>query len=118
MTDVTVEATDDVVDALEEVAGAAAATRDSTWELERRTVRMKQLRRRGLSWREIVTSEEAPGITGLISATLQLLANAGALLRRALARALVSEGLSTEQIGRLFGVSRQRISTLLRGRTG
>jgi hypothetical protein len=49
-----------------------------------------------------------------VSALQQRLSDAASRLRRAQARRLHDEGLSTERIAELFGVTRQRISALLR----
>jgi hypothetical protein len=49
-----------------------------------------------------------------VSALQQRLSDAASRLRRAQARRLYDEGLSTERIAELFGVTRQRISALLR----
>ncbi len=50
----------------------------------------------------------------MISATLSQLADAGSRWRRAEARALHAEGLSMDVIAQLFGVTRQRVSSLLK----
>ena len=68
----------------------------------------------GVPYREIVPAEPRPLIVELISATLSELADAGSRWRRAEARALHDEGLSMEVIAQLFGVTRQRVSSLLK----
>jgi len=45
---------------------------------------------------------------------LATLVEAGSRLRRAEAHALHAEGMTMEQIAELFGVTRQRVSALLR----
>jgi DNA invertase Pin-like site-specific DNA recombinase len=107
---------DEVLDALDGVGQAAVATRQTTVELERKAEEMRQMRRSGRAWPEIVSAEQRPRLTELLSATLRLLSDKGVLFRRALARAMHAEGMSIEQIARQFGVSRQRISNLLRRR--
>ena len=115
MSDATAAA-DEVLDALEDVSQAAVATRETTFELERRAGEIRRLRRAGKPWRQVAVAERHPRVTELLSAALRLLSDKGVLFRRALARALHAEGMSTEQIARQFGVSRQRVSNLLRRR--
>jgi hypothetical protein len=65
----------------------------------------------------IVETEGPPGIPDLITASIEALHDVGATLRRAEAAALRAYGHTMEQIADLFGVSRQRISALLKDRT-
>jgi hypothetical protein len=68
-----------------------------------------RLRRRGR-----VTAEERPLIVESISTVLGSLSSAGHTWRREQAVALKREDVSINRIAALFGVTRQRISTLLR----
>ena len=68
-------------------------------------------RRAGRQWLEIVTDESRPLDVERISTGL---AGAGSAWRRAQARALQEERVSINRIAVLFGVTRQRISALLR----
>jgi hypothetical protein len=70
----------------------------------------------GRSWSEIVPLEDKPLIVELLSANLERLSSAGSRLRRAQARALHDEGMTMEQIAACFGVTRQRVSALLKER--
>jgi hypothetical protein len=106
---------DEVLEALEGVSHAAAAAREATSVLERKAEEMREMRHSGMAWPEIVSAEPRPRLTELLSATLRLLSDKGVLFRRALARAMHAE-MSIEEIARQFGVSRQRISNLLRRR--
>jgi hypothetical protein len=63
---------------------------------------------------EIVENEERPLIVEMITATIEQLQRVGSGLRRAEAVALRSYGLTIERIAQLFGVTRQRVSALLR----
>jgi hypothetical protein len=79
--------------------------------------RIAQIRRRrsgGASYTEIVSSNDTPLIVKLLTESSIALDMCGADVRRAEARALYAEGLTMEQIAEQFGVSRQRVSTLLR----
>jgi len=71
-------------------------------------------RRQGHTWQEIVTAESRPLIVENISSVLASLTSAGHVFRREQARALNGEDVSINRIAALFGVSRQRISALIR----
>jgi cytochrome P450 len=88
-------------------------------ELQRARVRSETLldkRRSGRPWREIVTDEARPLVVESISTVLGSLATAGHAWRREQASALQREQVSINRIAALFGVTRQRISALLRER--
>ena len=71
-------------------------------------------RRSGRQWLEIVTGESRPLIVERISTVLSALATAGHTWRREQAAALQAEQVSINRIAALFGVTRQRISALLK----
>ena len=71
-------------------------------------------RREGHPWQDIVSSESRPLVVESISSVLASLASAGHVFRREEARALNAEHVSINRIAALFGVTRQRISALLR----
>lgn len=107
---------DDVDEALQELV---VALRHNIDRLERAIGRADHLRAEratGKPWSEIVAAEDRPIILELIGQNLEELYQVGGRLRRAEARALHHEGLSMEQVARLFGVTRQRISALLKNR--
>ena len=86
-------------------------------ELQRARDRAEKLigeRRSGRPWLEIVTGEDRPLIVERISTVLSGLASAGHVWRREQAAALQREQVSINRIAALFGVTRQRISALLR----
>lgn len=68
----------------------------------------------GRSYREIVAAEPGPLIVGMLTEASLELETAGAQVRRAEARALHDEGLTMDEIAGAFGVTRQRVSALLR----
>ena len=89
----------------------------SVEELQRARTRADQLleeRAAGRPWLELVTTESRPLVVESISAVLSALATAGHTWRREEAAALQRENVSINRIAALFGVTRQRISTLLR----
>lgn len=93
-------------------------TLDETEQLlalaRKRGVDIQERLRAGATWREIVTEEHRPLIVEVLSDSLLRLMDAGSRFRREEARALHDEGLTMEAVAVLFGVTRQRISHLLR----
>ncbi|SFP01612.1 hypothetical protein SAMN05660464_1964 [Geodermatophilus dictyosporus] len=71
-------------------------------------------RRAGHSWLELVTQESRPLVVERITTVLSALSGAGSAWRRAQARALQEERVSINRIAAMYGVTRQRISALLR----
>jgi hypothetical protein len=88
-------------------------------ELQRARTRSQNLlekRRSGRPWLEVVTGEARPLVVESLSTVLGSLATAGHAWRREQASALQAEDVSINRIAALFGVTRQRISALLRER--
>jgi DNA-directed RNA polymerase specialized sigma24 family protein len=111
-------ANDPVLDALD---GLVRALRENATRIDAtiaRAERIRDQRGEGLSYGEIESGEERPLIVELTRDNLAALVEAGSRLRRAEARALHGEGMTMEQIAELFGVSRQRVSALLRSDRG
>lgn len=75
---------------------------------------IERRRHAGQNYREIIRAEERPLMVELLRENLERLLDAGSALRRAQAVALHNEGLTMDQIAELFGVSRQRVSALIR----
>lgn len=63
---------------------------------------------------DAVADEPVPRVVEMLSLNMTALETRGADFRVALARSLHDEGMTMDVIGELFGVSRQRISALLR----
>ena len=82
--------------------------------IKKRIAQLRRLRSRGAPYAEIVSSKEGPLIVQLLTESSTALDTCGASVRRAEAHALYAEGLTMEQIAERFGVTRQRVSTLLR----
>ncbi|WP_347058176.1 hypothetical protein ABC795_16080 [Blastococcus sp. HT6-30] len=114
----TVERDEVAVEALQRLIECIDA---SIGELERARTRAEKLladRRGGRPWLELVTDEARPLVVESISTVLGTLAAAGHTWRREEAAALHREQVSINRIAGLFGVTRQRISALLREPTG
>ncbi len=107
--EVAVQALEDLVAVLDGCMADLGHARD-------RAERLLHHRREGRSWLDIVTSEPRPLVVESISSVMAALATAGGAWRREEARALQAEHVSINRIAGLFGVTRQRISALLRER--
>ena len=104
---------DEVLEALAALVETLAETKSTIDKAIAGAKRMRRQRVRGSTYSDIVSKEDEL-VVELVTAMLRGLFDAGSRLRRAEARALSAEGLSMERIGELFGVSRQRVSELLR----
>jgi hypothetical protein len=91
---------------------------DELLQARARAENLLRARRSGRAWLEIVTGESRPLIVERISTVLSALATAGHSWRREQAAALQSEQVSINRIAALFGVTRQRISALLKEPSG
>ena len=109
-------AADPAVEALAALIAALDACTEELALARRRAQELMTQRRAGRPWLTIVTAESRPLIVERISTVLASLATAGSAWRREQARALHAEQVSINRIAALFGVTRQRISALLRDR--
>jgi hypothetical protein len=82
--------------------------------IKKRIAQLRRLRARDVPYTELVTSEDGPLIVQLLTESSTALDSCGANVRRAEAEALYAEGLTMERIAKRFGVTRQRVSALLR----
>lgn len=105
---------DPVLEAIEDLVAALEANIAASRKAIERAREIAELRSRGWSYRAIAESHDRPLMVQLITDNLDRLADTGSRLRRAQARALHDEGLTMDEIGRLFGVTRQRVSAILR----
>ncbi len=105
---------EELLQALDELTEALRENTKRNQHIIRRAQRLRKMRAKGVPWTELVTEEERPLIVELMTQNMATLATAGSRLRRMEARALHDEGVSMERIAKLFGVTRQRISELLR----
>jgi DNA-directed RNA polymerase sigma subunit (sigma70/sigma32) len=82
--------------------------------IKRRIAEIQGQHADGLSYTQIVEAARSPLLVQLISESKQTLDGCGARVRRAEALALHEEGMTMEEIAERFGVTRQRVSALLR----
>jgi hypothetical protein len=105
---------DPVLDALDSLEQALTQNAERHRLIRDRIEEVRAARSQGHGYRQIVSAEKPPLIVQLVSECSSALGEHGVRLRRAEARALYDEGLKMEQIAVLFGVTRQRVSTLLK----
>jgi DNA-directed RNA polymerase sigma subunit (sigma70/sigma32) len=87
-------------------------------QIKRRLAEIRRQRSAGRSYREIVETTKGDLSVRLITETTAALEEVGARVRRTEALALYREGMTMEEIAEKFGVTRQRISALLRDAEG
>ena len=100
--------------ALEDLEHALEANIDRARRMQARIAELRDAHAAGQPLREFVPREEQPLIVRLLSQSARELDEYGSVVRRMEARALYQEGLTMDEIAALFGVSRQRVSALLR----
>lgn len=107
---------------LEDVAAAALANLvteldrcvDELVQARARAEKLLRERRAGRAWLDVVGDEPRPLVVERISTVLGSLSAAGHAWRREQAAALQAEHVSINRIAAMFGVTRQRISALLK----
>ena len=112
-------AADDPFDkALGDLEGALDANARRMTQIKRRIAEIRRQRSAGRSYREIVEATKGDLSVQLITEATQALDEVGARVRRTEALALYREGMTMEEIAEKFGVTRQRVSALLRDAGG
>ncbi len=100
------------LDALDE---AIATTIEDLLAARSRIKQLSDRRHSDATWTDMAREEERPLVVELVTRSLNSLSDAGGKFRRSQAEALRGDGLPMTRIAQLFGVSRQRISSLLAG---
>ena len=97
--------------------GIDKATRENVRRsiaIQERVEWMQERLAEGVSPSELIRDEPRPPMVEMITMNIEALQSLGLQLRQAEARALRADGVTMEEIARLFGVTRQRISALLK----
>ena len=104
--------------ALRELESTLDANARRMAQIKRRIAEIRRQHSDGRSYREIVEATKGDLSVQLITEATQALDEFGARVRRAEALALYGEGMTMEEIAEKFGVTRQRVSALLRDAGG
>jgi len=107
-------ASDPSVDALDALSEALDVMAGEQRQLVQRIEQLRRSRLSGMAWQEILSREDGPGSMQMVSQMLARLSKASGTLRKELVDSLREEGTSIPAIARLFGVTHQRVSNLLR----
>jgi hypothetical protein len=107
---------DPVVIALTTLSNIAASSADDLVGLNEDLTAIRDHRIRGWSWHRIISDTDSPNPLSVLTAIATKFARASGGFRRALAVGLRKEGMQVTEIAALFGVSRQRVSALIRPR--
>jgi hypothetical protein len=110
------ESADRLLDSLEVLESSLQANEKRSQAMRTRIAQIREQRLAGRAYSDIVSKEHRPLIVELVTQSVRELDRAGVEVRRDEAQALRSEGMTMDGIARLFGVSRQRVSVLLRER--
>jgi hypothetical protein len=102
--------------ALRELDAALDANIDRAHRMKQRISELEEACTTGRPIKDIVPLEEPPLIVHLLTESTKALHDYGAGVRRTEARVLHREGMPMDQIAKLFRVTRQRVSVLLRNR--
>jgi hypothetical protein len=105
---------DPALDALASLSEVSASSAEDLNALHGDLVTMQRRRRRGWSWRRIVSSYSGASPLATAASTLANLGRALGGFRRAIVGALRTEGMQVSEIAELLEVSRQRVSALVR----
>src|SRR4029079_18751739 len=105
---------DTFLEALTALERTLADNEQRTRLSRRRIAQLPRLRAQGASYADTVDVSDGPLIVQLLTESSAALDVSGASVRRAEARALYTEGLTMDEIAERFGVTRQRVSALLR----
>jgi Homeodomain-like domain len=107
---------DPVVVALAALSDVAASSADDLMSLNENLAALRNHRVRGRSWHRIISDGDSPNPLPNLTTIATNFARASGAFRRALAVGLRKEGMQVSEIAALFGVSRQRVSALIRPR--
>jgi len=97
-----------------EIEAALGDNIERSTEIRRRVVAFHTAIDNGADVTALVEDEDKPRTVEMLSENLAILEDVGSSFRQSLAQALRSEGMTIQTIGQLFGVTRQRISALLK----
>ncbi len=107
---------DHLLDSLAGLERSLQANEQRSNAMRVRIAHIREQRSAGRPYSEIVSSEQRPLIVEMLTQSVRELEGVGVQVRRHEAQSLRREGMTMDAIADLFGVSRQRVSALLRDR--
>lgn len=110
----TTQRRNDLLHALSDVESGLNDNIERSIEMQRRVQLFRDQIEAGASIHETILAEPTPRAVEMLTANAAALETSGARFRARLAHTLRDEGLTIEAVADLFGVTRQRISALLR----
>ena len=110
--------TDEVLAAIDAVVETLTDNQARTDAILKRAADIRAQRLAGRSYADILEHSDHPQLVEMLTLTVMELHDVGHRLRTVQAWALRQEGLSTQRIAQIYGVSRQRIMALLRSTSG
>ena len=109
---------DEVLAAIDSVVEALTHNQARTDAILTRAADIRTQRLAGRSYADILEHADHPQLVEMLTLTVLELHDVGHRLRTVQAATLRQEGLSTQRIAQIYGVSRQRIMALLRSTSG
>jgi DNA-directed RNA polymerase sigma subunit (sigma70/sigma32) len=106
--------TEAFLNAVDDLDRALDESLSMTQRMKERIQEIREGHASGRPLRELVPHEQRPLLVQLLTENANLLHSYGTRVRRTEARALHHEGMTMDEIARQFGVTRQRVSALLR----
>ena len=106
--------TEEFMEALSDLDRALDQTIDMAGRMKERIEELRKATSERRPLREVVSAEQRPLIVQLVTESTNLLHIYGNRVRKTEALALHHEGMTMDEIGKLFCVTRQRVSALLR----
>ena len=106
--------TEEFMEALGDLDRALDQTVAMARQMKERIEQLRCAAATGRPLREIAPEEQTPLIVQLLTESTNILHSYGNRVRRTEAIALHHEGMTMDEIAHLFGVTRQRVSALLR----
>lgn len=105
-----------LVQALADIDRALADNIERSTVIRARVQEFRDCLEAGAAISDLVLAEVEPRTVALLSENMAILEDVGSAFRVRLAKSLRAEGMTIAAVAELFGVTRQRISALLRQR--
>jgi DNA-directed RNA polymerase sigma subunit (sigma70/sigma32) len=108
------DATTDFLAALDDLDRALDGNIELLHRMKERIASLRRAQAEGVALSDFVRRETSPMVVQLLTESARTLHSYGARVRRTEAKCLYEEGMTMEEIARVFGVTRQRVSAILR----